>query len=142
MAGKARIMIVEDQALVALDLSARITGMGYTVVAICDRPEKAYEDALTQRPDLVLMDIDLNATSDGIEVAERIRREVDIPIVFCTAYATDEILQRAKQTAPYGYILKPVDDRELKVNIELALHKHALDVERERDAAGPFSKRA
>ena len=126
-----RILVVEDEVLVARDIQARLTRMGYEVVGTAARGEDAVNLALETVPDLVLMDINLRGEMDGIEAAVQINEESSIPIIFCTAYSNDEVLERAKITSPFGYVLKPFDNRELEINIEIALFKHNV----ERDLA-------
>ncbi|WDE10087.1 EAL domain-containing protein [Thalassomonas haliotis] len=124
---KARIMVVEDEALVARELSIRLGRMKYEVVATCGTPELALSSAAALAPDLILMDINLNADKDGIDIAGEIHETQDIPIIFCTAYSSNDVLERAKITTPFGYILKPIDSRELEITIEIALYKHGVD---------------
>lgn len=124
---KANVMVVEDEALVARDLSIRLQSMNYQVAATCGTPEAALKHVSEQIPDIILMDINLNADKDGIEVAAIIQQSNDIPIIFCTAYSGGDVLERAKITAPYGYILKPIDSRELEITIEMALYKHGIE---------------
>ncbi len=126
---KARIIVVEDEALVAKDLSLRLNKMGFEVIAVCGSPEKAIKEITAKSPDLILMDINLNSTKDGIDVANEVHLDKDTPIVFCTAYSDPAILQRAKVTEPYGYILKPFDNRELEIAIEIALYKYGIEHE-------------
>ncbi len=121
------ILVVEDEVLVARDISARLGRMGYEVVGTAARGEDAIELALEHIPDLILMDINLKGEMDGIEAATHIGESASIPIIFCTAYSNDEILKRAKITSPYGYVLKPFDNRELEINIEIALFKHKVE---------------
>ena len=90
--------------------------------------DDAVSRVLSERPDLILMDVNLKGDMDGIEAADRIRAEADLPIIFCTEYSNDETLARAKVTVPYGYVLKPFDNRELEITIEIALHKHQMEV--------------
>ncbi len=123
----ARIMVVEDEVLVCKDISARLRQMGYEVACAVGKGADAISMALETLPDLIMMDIHLRDDIDGIEAAETIHRRIDVPIIFCTAYSNDETLQRAKITAPYGYILKPFDNRELEINIEIALYKHRTE---------------
>lgn len=125
------VLIVEDEVLVARDIRARLERMGYSVVGTAARGEDAIKLALDEKPDLILMDINLRGEMDGIEAAIKINESRSIPIIFCTAYSNDEVLQRAKITSPYGYVLKPFDNRELEINIEIALFKHKV----ERDLA-------
>jgi diguanylate cyclase (GGDEF)-like protein/PAS domain S-box-containing protein len=98
------------------------------VIGTAARGDDAVSRVLSERPDLILMDINLKGDMDGIEAADRIRAEADLPIIFCTAYSNDETLARAKVTVPYGYVLKPFDNRELEITIEIALHKHQMEV--------------
>lgn len=121
--------MVEDENIIAMDIQNRVKRLGYSVSAIAASGEEAIKKAAETHPDLVLMDIKLKGMIDGIEAAGQIRERFDIPVVYLTAFADDETLQRAKITGPYGYILKPVRDRELHSNIEIALHKHEMERE-------------
>ncbi|MGB1757388.1 MAG: response regulator, partial [Pseudomonadales bacterium] len=123
-----RVYIVEDEVLVARDVQSRLEKLGYRVIGSAARGEDAVAQVLNDLPDLILMDINLKGDMDGIEAANRIRAEVDLPIIFCTAYSNDETLARAKVTVPYGYVLKPFDNRELEITIEIALHKHEMEL--------------
>ncbi|MFT4632666.1 MAG: diguanylate cyclase (GGDEF)-like protein/PAS domain S-box-containing protein [Candidatus Azotimanducaceae bacterium] len=125
------LLLVEDEVLVARDITARLTRMGYEVIGSATRGLEAVEKALSLRPDLILMDINLKDEMDGVEAAIRIRHQYDVPVIFCTAYSNDATLERAKVSEPYGYVLKPFDNRELNINIEIALYKHQA----ERDLA-------
>ena len=124
---KANIMVVEDEVLVCKDISSRLKQMGYNICCTAGKGADAIARALQHAPDLIMMDINLRDDIDGIEAAETIHRRMDVPIIFCTAYSNDQTLQRAKITAPYGYILKPFDNRELEINIEIALYKHRTE---------------
>lgn len=124
-----RILIVEDEGIVAMDIQNRVRRLGYSVSAVASSGEEAIEQAAETHPDLVLMDIVLKGMMDGTEAAGQIRERFDIPVLYLTAYADDETLQRAKITGPYGYILKPISDRELHSNIVIALHKHKMERE-------------
>ncbi|GAB1544421.1 hypothetical protein NUACC21_70970 [Scytonema sp. NUACC21] len=119
----ARILIVEDERIVAKDISKRLKNLGYVVVAAVSSGEEAIEKAAETRPDLVLMDIRLKGKMDGIKASEQIRAEFNIPVIFLTAYADEKTLQRAKVTEPFGYIVKPFDERELYAAIEVALRR-------------------
>jgi diguanylate cyclase (GGDEF)-like protein/PAS domain S-box-containing protein len=123
----ARLMVVEDEVLVAKDISFRLQRMGYLVVGSTGRGGAAIDLAMEWRPDLILMDINLRDDIDGIEAAALIKQGFDVPIIFCTAFSNAETLERAKITAPYGYILKPFENRELEINIEIALYKHRTE---------------
>jgi signal transduction histidine kinase len=127
---KANIMIVEDEAIVGEELKISLEDMGYTVTSIVKSGEQAIEKAEQDCPDLILMDIRLKGQMDGVEAAELIRSRLGIPVVFLTAYADEDKLGRAKLTMPFGYILKPFKDRDLKVTIEIALHTAKIDAER------------
>lgn len=127
-----RVLLAEDEALLAKDIEYKIKRMGHEFAGYAVSGETAVALAHQHKPNLVLMDIRLHGQMDGIEAAQRIRNEFDIPIVFITAYADDETLQRAKTAEPYGYILKPVELRELSTVIEMATYKHAAEKERLR----------
>jgi PAS domain S-box-containing protein len=135
MTERARILIVEDEAISALALARSLQSMGHAVTAIVDTAEDAIERAGTDRPDIMLMDIRLKGILDGISAADTIRLRFDIPTVFLTAYMDDERLERAKLTMPFGYLLKPVQDRDLKVTLEMALYVARLSRERDLEAA-------
>jgi PAS domain S-box-containing protein len=124
-----RLLIVEEEAIAALDIKDRLAGMGYDLLGHATTGELALELTQKLRPDLVLMDIRLQGDMDGITAAQEIRRRFHVPVIFLTAYSEDEILERAKLAAPYGYILKPFDDRELKSAVEIALYKHRAEEE-------------
>lgn len=123
----ARILIVEDDNIIALELADRLQDLGYTVCGPVGFGEEAITQAGALRPDLVLMDIRLKGAIDGVEAAAAIRDRFDIPVVYLTAYADVDTLQRAKITEPYGYILKPFEERELHTAIEIGLYKHRME---------------
>lgn len=125
--GPSRILIVEDEAVVARDIEAMLRKSNYLVAGCAQTGEQALALSRTARPDLVLMDIKLRGPLDGIEAARRIREERRIPVIYVTAYADEELLKRARMTEPYAYVLKPLDPRELHSNIEMALHRHSAD---------------
>lgn len=125
----ARILIVEDESIVAMDIQQSLAGMGYTVAGVVAFGEEAVEQAGALKPDLILMDVMLKGAMDGIEAAERIRQEHSIPVVYLTAYTDDDTLRRAKMTEAFGYLLKPFEDRELRTTIEMALYKHTMELE-------------
>ncbi len=124
---KAQILVVEDESIVAMDIQNMLKNLGYNVPVIVSSGEEAVEKAAKIRPDLVMMDIVLKGNMDGVEAADQIRTLFDIPVVYLTAFADERTLQRAKITEPFGYILKPFDERELHVNIEMALYKHKIE---------------
>jgi putative two-component system response regulator len=125
---KTKIMIVEDEGIVANDIARQLTDMGYDVVATVYSGEAAVDKAREVHPDLVVMDIVLAGKMDGIEAAEKIKASADIPVVYLTAYADEKTLGRAKISGPSGYVLKPVEKKQLHVAIELALHRHGIEL--------------
>jgi len=132
---KKRILVVEDERLVAKHIENMVWGLGYEVAAVEATGEDAVRTALEKLPDLVLMDIMLQGEMDGITASEQIWDRAAIPVVYLTAYADESTLERAKVTEPFGYLLKPFEERELYTAIEMALYKHKMDMrlkERER----------
>ncbi len=124
-----RILIVEDEGIVATDIQERLSTMGYRSVGWAEDAERAIAMTELHRPDIVLMDIRLPGPRDGIHAAEEIGRRFQIPVVFLTAYSEEATLERAKLAQPFGYILKPFNDRELKSTIEIACYKHKAERE-------------
>jgi CheY-like chemotaxis protein len=132
---KTQILIVEDELIVAEDLKLTLNNLGYDVIAIASTGEDAIEITKSKHPDLILMDIMLEGQIDGITTTERIHALLDIPVIYVTAYADDKLLQRVKQTTPFGYIVKPFNDREVWSNIEIGLFRHRMEKEiKKRDA--------
>ncbi|MCD6185632.1 MAG: response regulator [Deltaproteobacteria bacterium] len=127
-----KILVVEDEAIVARDLKNSLENLGYEVTDVVASGEEAVARALALSPDLVLMDIMLKGDVDGVEAADRIRKEIDLPVIYLTAYADEDTLKRAKITTPLGYILKPFDERELHTSIEIGLYKHKMEMELKR----------
>ncbi|HEY2343986.1 MAG TPA: response regulator [Chthoniobacteraceae bacterium] len=116
-----RLLIVEDESVVAMDLEERLGRMGYNVCGIADNAADAVVFARRTKPELALMDIHLKGKIDGIQAAAELRKTTDIPVVFITAHADDSTLRRAGLTEPYGYVVKPFDERELRATIEVAI---------------------
>lgn len=129
---KSKIMIVEDEWITADDIRMSLQSLGYTVTSISSSGEEAIQKAGEERPDLVLMDIMLKGEMDGIEAARQIRSIYNIPIIYLTAYTDEKILERASITEPFGYIVKPFINEDLKIAIEIALYKHRVEKERRR----------
>ncbi|PZV07454.1 MAG: hybrid sensor histidine kinase/response regulator [Leptolyngbya sp.] len=127
--GQAKILVVEDEIIVARTITNQLTQLGYTVVGTASSGAAAIAKAASTQPDLVLMDVVLKGEMDGITAASQICSQQDIPIVFLTAYADENTLQRAKNTLPLGYVVKPFSPGELRVAVELALFKHQVDKE-------------
>ncbi len=123
----AKIVVVEDDRVVARDIVQQLTRIGHTVVGTTARGEDALALTLATRPNLVLMDIRLEGEVDGIDAAEQIRARSRIPVIFLTAYADDPTVQRASQAEPFGYLIKPFEDSQLRTAIEMALYKHAAE---------------
>ncbi|MCE8422307.1 MAG: response regulator [Candidatus Methanoperedens sp.] len=122
-----QILVVEDEIIVAEDIKRSLQNMGYDVPSVVSSGEAAIKKAGENDPDLVLMDIMLKGDMDGVTAAGIIRSRFNIPVVYLTAYSDNKILERAKITEPFGYIIKPFNERELAVNIEIALYKHKME---------------
>ena len=121
---KTKILVVEDEFITATDIENRLKGMGYDVPAVVDNGEEAIRKAGELHPSLVLMDIGLSGKMTGIEAAKQIREKFDIPVVILTAHADESTFWSALASEPFGYIVKPFEAREMKIGIEMALHKH------------------
>ena len=122
-----KILVVEDEVIVAEDIADRLKKLGYAVAGTVSSGEEAIQKAAETQPDLVLMDIVLKGEMDGVTASEQIRNNIDIPTVFLTAYADEKTLQRAKLTDPFGYIVKPFQQNDLRVAIEIAVHRHSIE---------------
>ena len=118
-----KILIVEDELIAATNIARNLTKRGYQVTAKVNSGEKALKEVERELPDLVLMDIMLRGKLDGIETASQIRQQYRIPIVYITAYADRATLDRAKQTEPYGYLVKPFKSEDISTTVEMALQK-------------------
>jgi PAS domain S-box-containing protein len=122
-----KILIVEDESIVALELQSRLTDLGYSVCGIVVSGPEAINLISEKKPEIILMDINIKGPFDGVETAEKIKGMYDIPIVFLTAFTDSSTLERAKTVQPYGYIVKPFEERELHTTIEIALYKHSME---------------
>jgi PAS domain S-box-containing protein len=122
-----KILIVEDSRIIALDLQRSLTSLGYSVLGIVSSGEQALKKAKEEKPDLILMDIMIEGEDDGIATAGKIREAIDVPIIYLTAYVDEKTLHRAKITEPYGYLLKPYEERILHITIEMAIYKHRIE---------------
>lgn len=131
----ARILVVEDESIVSRDIQNTLKKLGYEIAGSATNYEKAIELANSENPDLILMDIMLKGDKSGVEAAETINETLNIPIIFLTAYADESTLSRAKTTLPFGYILKPFKEIDLRSGIEMAIYKHAKEkeIKTERD---------
>ncbi len=122
-----KILVVEDESIIALNIKKKLKSFGYTVPAIVSTGEEAIKMTEITFPDLILMDVMLKGDMDGVQAIEEIRKRFDIPVIYLTAYSDDEVLERAKLTQPYGYIVKPFKANDLRTNIEIALYKHKME---------------
>jgi two-component system response regulator LytT len=129
------ILVVEDESIVAKDIQVCLKRLGYEVVGLVSTGEEAVDQANELGPDLVMMDIMLKGDMSGIEAADLIRKNMDIPVIFLTAYTDRDTVDRAKESEPYGYIIKPFKEIDIQTAIEIALYKHGkeLEVRKERD---------
>lgn len=128
---EASILIVEDEGILAIGLKKKLEKLGYNVLAIASSGEEAVELAAMYSPDLILMDIVLKGRMDGTEAADKILSTLEVPVIYLTAYFDEETVKRAKMTEPFGYLIKPYNDRELQIAVEVALYKHAMEKLRE-----------
>lgn len=124
---KTRVLVVEDEIVVSEDLQQRLSRLGYEVVGAADTAADAIQQATAARPDVALMDIMLHGRPEGIDAAEHLKRQLDIPVIYLTAHTDSATLQKAKLTDPSGYIVKPFEERQLQAAIELAPHRHAME---------------
>jgi putative two-component system response regulator len=124
-----KILVVEDEWVVANQICDNLKDMGYVVCSTASTGDEAIRKVEADRPDLILMDIVLKGEMDGIETADRIALRFDIPFIYLSAYTNHEYIERAKQTKPFCYLVKPFKEQELYSNIEMALHKHRVDKE-------------
>jgi PAS domain S-box-containing protein len=122
-----RILIVEDESVIADALVDRLQRTGMRVVGTADSADAAVAAAIQTRPDLVLMDIQIQGLKDGVDAAHEIRQHLDVPVIYLSAHSDRTTLERAKRTAPFGYVLKPLRERELLIAIELASHRYTLE---------------
>jgi PAS domain S-box-containing protein len=127
MVGK--ILVVEDESIVALDLRQELEEFGCEVTGLAESADAAMMSIEENRPDLVLMDINIDGSMDGIQTARLLRHTYEVPVVFLTSYSDKETLARAARELPYGYLTKPFKGRELQATVRMALHKAAVDAE-------------
>lgn len=126
----ARILIVEDDIITSMDLKRRLLRLNYQVLGVLTRGEDVLIQFDTLKPDIILMDIMLEGAIDGIDTASQLHQKGDVPIIFLTTLVDNDTFERAKITEPFAYIIKPTLDRELQINIEIALYKARIDKER------------
>ena len=129
---KIQILVVEDERIVARDLHVRLTNLGYEISGTASSRAEAIASVQQSRPDLVLMDIRLNGVPEGIEAARDLRMNFNLPVIYLTGHSDSNTLARARLTEPFGYILKPFENRELVAAIETAVYKHKAETQRPR----------
>jgi len=130
---KYNILVVEDDEITALNLNLSLQKQGYNIIATCDNLTEAKSKIISYSPDIVIIDISLQESSDGIEIAKFIKKEHHIPFIFLTSYTDDVIIAQAKITEPYGYIVKPFDPASLHATIQMALFKYKVENERKEN---------
>ena len=129
MDDKPRIMIVEDEPIIAEDLQLTLKSFDYEVTRVVSSGEEAVRLAHEDHPDLILMDIVLSGAMDGIDTAAEIVRDGNIPVIYLTAHCSPDILERAKKTRPYAYLKKPFDDESVRTSVEISLYRHRAEKE-------------
>ena len=134
----ANIMVVDDEAIITMQLKEHLTAMGYNVVGIGSSGEEAVKLSKKLQPDLILMDIVMGGKKDGIDAADIIQKNHEIPIIFITAFGEEHFLERAKVLEPYGYIMKPLRKQEIKSAIKIALYKAQMQ-QRLKESEGMFN---
>ncbi len=127
------IIIVEDDEVTALNLSMSLNKQGYHVQAMCENVSQALSQIENQKPNIVIIDISLQENNDGIELAKSIREKYDIPFIYLTSYSDDDIIAQAKQTEPYGYIVKPFDPNSLHATLQMALFKYDMEQKKKNE---------
>ena len=130
---KHKVIIVEDDEITALNLNMSLQKHGYNVVAVYDNALQAKNKIAMHTPDVIIIDISLQESNDGIELAKTIKQKYDIPFIYLTSYSDDDIISQAKLTEPYGYIVKPFDPGSLHATIQMALFKYQMENERKED---------
>ena len=133
-----KILVVDDEAIITMQLEERLSALGYEVMGMAASGEESIEKARRLTPDIVLMDIVMPGKMNGIEAAKKINEEMGIPVVFVTSYADDAIIAKAKDARPYGYIVKPFNELEIKAAIEIALFRNDAEqkMQKEKGPAG------
>ncbi|MBD3636175.1 MAG: response regulator [Crocinitomicaceae bacterium] len=126
---KTNVLVVEDESIVSKDIQHSLKKLGYNVVGAASTGERAFELASSEKPDIILMDIMLKGEMNGIDTAQKVKEELQIPVIYLTAYADESTLEKAKVTEPYGYIIKPFKEVDLHTSIEMALYKFSKEKE-------------
>lgn len=131
---KINVLIVEDEILVATDIEESLTGLGYSVQNSVATGAAAISEVEKQLPDIILMDIMLKGPMTGIEAASHIRKHHNVPIIYLTANADISTIEKAKHSLPYGYIIKPFNEKDLQTNIEIARFKFENDMKTQMES--------
>lgn len=126
---KTNVLVVEDESIVSKDIQHSLKKLGYNVVGAASTGERAFELAASEKPDIILMDIMLKGDMNGIDTAQKVKEDLQIPVIYLTAYADESTLEKAKVTEPYGYIIKPFKEVDLHTSIEMALYKFSKEKE-------------
>ncbi|MBW2651105.1 MAG: response regulator, partial [Deltaproteobacteria bacterium] len=124
---KKQILIVEDEQVISMDIHNRLQNMGYGVAAIASSGEEAFRKTAELRPDLVLMDITLGKSMDGIDTANRIHAKYNIPVIYISSNIAEDRMEQIKATNPFGFITKPFEDRDLRITLEMAFYRHRME---------------
>jgi DNA-binding response OmpR family regulator len=130
---KQKVIIVEDDEITSLNLNMSLQKHGYSVVAVCDNVEQAENKIHTHNPDVLIVDISLQESADGIQLAKRVKEKYNIPFIYLTSYSDEDTINQAKKTEPYGYIVKPFDPNSLHATIQMAVFKYEAENERKED---------
>ena len=125
-----KILVVEDEVLIAIDIQETLQDLGYDVCQVCYHSEDAIKALQRHQPDLVLLDISIPGNEDGIALAHKINEHYEIPFIYLTSHADLATIERAKHTKPYGYIVKPFKDKDLISSIEIALYNYSEDLKK------------
>jgi DNA-binding response OmpR family regulator len=133
ISARPRALIVEDETLIAEELRERLSSLGFSVIAAVSSAEEGVAIAIAERPELVLMDIRLRGEKDGVQAAREIREQIDVPIVYLTAYSDEITVERAKKSEHDGFVLKPFRGRELQSTIDVAMLRHGLRMKQHRE---------
>ena len=127
------IIIVEDDEITALNLNLSLQKHGYNIVAVCDNAAQAKNKIQLLNPNIVIIDISLDESNDGIELGKVVRKKYNIPFIYLTSHSDDDIISQAKLTEPYGYIVKPFDPASLHATIQMAIFKYDIENERKNN---------
>ncbi|UCE36002.1 MAG: response regulator [Thermoplasmata archaeon] len=127
---KIRILLVDDEKIITMHMEKLLSNMGYNVVGTASNAEEALTKARELYPDLIIMDIIMPGEKTGMDAAAEIKNELDLPVIFMTAFADDKIVEKAKICEPAGYIVKPVQDQEIRASIEIAIYKKQKEKKR------------